>query len=272
MTAGASDSGTARFAGKACAVTGAGSGIGRAIAAALAAEGARVAALDLDPAAAAETVAGLDGDHLALGCDVTDPAAVRAALAEAAAPAGGLDVVVANAGVHESRFAADTSIEGIDPRAFDRAVAVNLGGAFLTTKYSIGHLRARGGGAIVLAGSTAAFTGFPLGAAYCASKGGIVQLTKVAATELADDGIRVNCYCPGTIDTPMNSGFLDAVPASERERVKRGSYGGHLNKRLGTPEEVARVALFLASEEASFVTGAAYLVDAGTLAWRGLNA
>lgn len=258
-----------RFEDKVCLVTAAGSGIGQAIAVRLAEEGGHVIATDINLEAAEETAAQLSGNHLALACDVAEGVAVEAAMRRAVESFGGLDVVIANAGIHESTLAEDTSIEQLDEAIFNRTYEINLRGVFLSIKHAIPHLRKRGGGAIVAAGSTSSLTGYPFSSAYCATKAGVVLLVKVAATELADDGIRVNCYCPGTIDTPLVADFLDSMP--DREAAVQTIVGPHLNRRLGAPEEVARVACFLASSEASFVTGAAYLVDGGTMAWRGIR-
>lgn len=123
--------------------------------------------------------------------------------------------------------------------------------------------------AIVNVASTGAHVAYPMAAAYCASKGGVAMLTKASATDLAKFNIRVNCYCPGAIRTPMLQKYTEA--ADDPAAVERALCGSHLLGRLGEPEEVAKLAVFLACDDSSFITGASYMIDGGTLAWRGLN-
>ncbi|MDO8209564.1 SDR family NAD(P)-dependent oxidoreductase [Conexibacter sp. CPCC 206217] len=255
-----------------CVVTGAGSGIGRANALGMAARGGWVVVSDVDLDAARETVAQIaaaGGSAEAVRCDVTDGASVQALMETTVELFGGLHVLNANAGVHEADVADVTTIEQMPEETWDRICDVNLKGVFLCMKHAIPHLRAAGGGAIVNAGSTSSFVGYPMAPAYCATKGGVMQLTKVAAIELAPYGIRANCYCPGSIDTPLMAGYLDA--ADDRAEAEWAAAGSHLVPRLGRPEEIANLVCFLASDEASFVTGAAYLADGGSLAWRGFR-
>lgn len=256
--------------GKACVVTGAGSGIGRAIAAGLAARGGSVVVADIRPGPAEETVEEIVADGgraLAVEADVTDGSSVSALMDRAADEYGGIDILVNNAGVHETSLTDHTSVEEMPDDVWDRVCAINLRGVFLGTKHAIPHLRARGGGAIVNAGSTSSFIGMARGPAYCATKGAVLQFTKVAAIELAGDGIRVNCYCPASTETPLVAEYLSA--AGDRETAERELTAEHLIQRLGQPEEIANLVCFLASEEASFITGAGYLIDGGHLAWRG---
>ncbi len=248
----------ARFPGKVCVVTGAGSGIGRALTQALVAEGARVVAADQDGDAAHHTTAGLP-DCLALAVDVSDPQAVAGMIEAATARFGSLDVLCNNAGINSARTVVDCP-----PEEWDRAFAVNVRGVFLGCKYAIPAMIARGGGAIVNTASVAGLVGLPERAAYCASKGAVISLTKQVAVEYVQHRIRCNCICPGTVDTPWVGRLLAQAPdpASARQQlVDRQPMG-----RLGTPEEVAQAALYLASDDAAFVTGTALVIDGGLVA------
>jgi NAD(P)-dependent dehydrogenase (short-subunit alcohol dehydrogenase family) len=152
---------------------------------------------------------------------------------------------------------------------WQRVYEINLRGVWLTTKHAAPHLRRAKTGAIVNASSTGGLTGYPMSPAYCATKGAVIQLTKATAIDLAPDGVRANCYCPGAIDTPMTAKYFEA--ADDPEAIKAALAGSHLVPRLGTSEEVARLVCFLASDEASFINGAAITIDGGSLAWRGTN-
>jgi NAD(P)-dependent dehydrogenase (short-subunit alcohol dehydrogenase family) len=153
---------------------------------------------------------------------------------------------------------------------WDLVYEVNLRAVWLGIKYAAPHLRrSTRGPNIINAGSTSGFVGSPLGAAYCSTKGAVHQLTKVAAIELAPT-IRCNAYCPGSTVTAMSKGRIASAP--DPEAVKRWMSGSHLVRRSGEPEEIAKLACFLASDDASFMTGGTYLADGGSLAWRGSNA
>jgi NAD(P)-dependent dehydrogenase (short-subunit alcohol dehydrogenase family) len=258
---------------KVCVVTGGASGIGRAIALEMARQGGSVVIAEVDEPGARETVELIKaqaGEARFIHCDVTSAYDVQQVMAETTVAAyGRIDVLNNNAGVHETSFSEHTSIAELPDDVWDRVCAVNLKGVFLCTKHAVPYFRSSGGGAIVNAGSTGSFVGYPLGPAYCATKGGVVQLTKVTAVELAQFGIRANCYCPGTVDTPLVARYLDSVP--DRDMAELGITMSHLVPRLGRPDEVAKLVCFLASDDASFITGAAYLVDGGSLAWRGFR-
>lgn len=156
----------------------------------------------------------------------------------------------------EQGSTADCTLEN-----FDRVIAVNLRGVFLCMKYAIPLLLESGGGSIINNASVAGLVGFPSVAAYCASKGGVIQLTRAAALEYATRGLRVNAICPGVIDTPMVQRFTQGKPEVIAQMTAMEPVG-----RLGTPEEVAALALFLASDESSFITGMALPVDGGLVA------
>ena len=242
--------------GKWALVTGAGRGIGRAIALELARAGACVVCNDIDPRTATETAAlvHLEG-HTAMPytADVSDRHAVQRMVDDVVAATGRLDVLVNNAGVEPS-----ASILEMDEETWDHTLAVNLKAVFLTSQAVGRVMKTQGGGAIVNISSIAGVRNpLALRAAYCASKAGIYGFTKECAREFAAYNIRVNCVCPGVIVTPMTEAARrnPAIMERWRREIPVG--------RLGTPEEVARVVRFLASDEASYVTGQAYFVDGG---------
>lgn len=250
-----------RLNGKVALVTGAASGIGRAATLLFAREGARVAAVDLDGEGAdetARTVRAAGGQAVAAQADVSDePAAARAV--EAAARAfGGVDVLFNNAAVTSFQ-----PVMNADAAEIDRVLGVNVKSVFFASKAAVPHMRRAGGGSIVNTSSITGIVGAPGMAAYATSKGAIITLTRTMALELAEDNIRVNCLCPASVDTPMLRRSFEraADPAHARaQNVKRHPLG-----RLGTPEDVAHFALFLASDESAWVTGGTHLVDGGAV-------
>jgi NAD(P)-dependent dehydrogenase (short-subunit alcohol dehydrogenase family) len=244
-------------------VTGAASGMGAACARRFAAAGAAVGCIDVSPRVSeiASEIEADGGAARAVACDVTDPSAVEAAAAELDDALGPPATAVLGAGVKAS----PTQIADLEPADWDRVVAVNLTGVFLTMRAAIRSIRRAGGGSIVVIASAAGLEAGPNYAAYDSSKHGAVGLMKAAANELAADGIRVNAVCPGWVDTPM----LDAELADmglDRERGIPQLADSHLIKRLVEPDEVADAVLWLSSPRAAMVTGVALPVDGGLLA------
>ena len=258
--------------GKVCVVTGAGQGMGRAAAIEMAAQGASVVAADVNDElgrATAQAIQEAGGAGHFLHCDVRDREQVRNLMDGAAERFGGIDVLHNNAGVHETDLATDTRIDLLVDEVWDAVYEVNLRGVWHCTKYAVPYLRESPGAAIVNAGSVGSIVAYPMAACYSATKGAVAQLTKATAIDLAPDGIRCNCYCPGTIDTPMVAKYIDA--AEDKQAIRSVLTASHLIPRLGRPEEVAKLVCFLASDDASFINGAVYLIDGGALAWRGSN-
>jgi NAD(P)-dependent dehydrogenase (short-subunit alcohol dehydrogenase family) len=232
-------------------VTGAASGIGLATVSRFRADGARVAGIDLD-AAALDRVE-LDARAAA---DVARPEELEPAVATCTTALDGLDVVVACAGIAARGTAADTA-----PELWDRVFAVNVRGVYLTARATIPHLRRSGGGAIVNVASQLGLVAAKGAAAYCASKGAVIQLTRAMALDHGHEGIRVNCVCPGPTDTPLLEPYFAGAPdpAAERRQYEQAQVHG----RLVTADEIADAVAYLASRGAGSTTGAALVVDGG---------
>jgi NAD(P)-dependent dehydrogenase (short-subunit alcohol dehydrogenase family) len=251
----------ARLDGKVAVITGAGSGIGRVAASLFAAEGARVVVADVvaDQAeAAAAEIVDAGGSALAVTVDVSDEAQVAAMVAAAVSTFGGLDVLFNNAGIFPGD---DGGILDTPPETWQRVMEVNLKGVWLGCRAAVPAMLDSGGGSIVNVASFVALVGAATAQmAYTASKGGVLAMTRELAVEYARRGIRANSICPGPIETPLLAELL-SDPARRQRRLVHIPIG-----RFGRPEEIARAALFLASDDASFVTGSALVVDGGITA------
>jgi 2-keto-3-deoxy-L-fuconate dehydrogenase len=232
-------------------VTGGASGIGAATVARLRRDGMRVAALDVDESRLAHA----DADVRILA-DVTSEPDVRRGVDEAAVALGGLAVVVAAAGVAGGGTAADTALE-----EWERVFAINVRGVFLTAKAAIPHLREAGGGSVVVVASQLGLVAAAGAAAYCASKGAAVMLTRAMAVDHAPEGIRVNCVCPGPTVTPLLEDYFALAPDPEEER--RRYEQAQVHGRLIEADEIADAIAYLASPQASSTIGAALVVDGG---------
>ncbi|MBI4561735.1 MAG: SDR family oxidoreductase [Candidatus Rokubacteria bacterium] len=249
-----------KLSGKVAAVTGAGSGIGQATAALFAAEGARVACVDVNEATAKQTVEQIEragGHALAVSADVSTAAGNQAMVERAVARWGRLDILYANAGVPQS----PTPVEEVDEATLDRIMAVNVKGVFLGVKHAVPVMKKQGGGVILITASTAAIRPRRGLQAYGASKGAVIALTKALALELAPHRIRVVAIAPVATETPMLPAFMGktVIDDSARQAMLKTIPLGRLN----TPEDIARAALFLASEDAAMMTGTCVEVDGG---------
>lgn len=239
-------------------ITGAGSGIGRASALEFAREGARVVVADLNLAGALETARQIKaggGQAIAVETDVARPESVQTLVAQTLETFSQVHVLLNNAAIQVNKTVEDTTVE-----EWNREINVNLGGVFLCSKFFLPHLR-QTRGCIINMSSVNGFFVEPMCAGYCATKAAIIGLTKAMAIDHGKEGIRVNCICPGYIDAGLAWGYFEAQPDPAAARAAAGKL--HALWRIGRPEEVARVAVFLASDEASFMTGSAVVVDGG---------
>lgn len=240
---------TGRLEGKIAVVTGSGSGMGKAMVERFCNEGAKVVAVDVS--GAQDALSSLGDCCLPFHADVSKAEDVEAMIAVAKSHFGGLHILCNNAGINGAMsLTAEYAVE-----EYDRVMAVNARGVFLGMRYGIPLMLESGGGSIVNTASMASKVAFPQMVAYAGSKGAVMMMTKNAAVEYADKGIRVNCFCPGAVMTGMLSGmpkdYIDAVVQANPL------------KRVGTPEDIANLALFLASEESSFITGTEIVIDGG---------
>ncbi|MBC7140053.1 MAG: SDR family oxidoreductase [Defluviimonas sp.] len=241
-------------------VTGAAGGIGLATARLLAARGLRVAVNDIDPAAAARAAASLGAGHLAVAADVSREDEVAAMVARVADTFGGISILVNNAGIADASGPTMTQ----STASWDRLIAVHLTGTYLVSRAVATHMATANGGAIVNLCSIAGLVGVPVRTAYSAAKAGVGMLTRVLACEWAAHRIRVNAVAPGYVGTDLVAGLIEAGKV-DIDGIRRRTPLG----RLAEPEEVARVIAFLASEEASYVTGVVVPVDGGYTAFGG---
>ncbi|MFD1470064.1 SDR family NAD(P)-dependent oxidoreductase [Hymenobacter caeli] len=253
-----------RFAGKVCAVTGAGSGIGRATALAFASEGGQVVVADVDEAGGQETVKQIEaggGEAVFIRTDIASRADVKAMVALAVSQFGRLDCAVNNAGITGG---VNAPTGDYPEEAWTKVLAVNLTGTWYCVQEELAAMLPQGSGTIVNVASAAGLHGHPNNVSYAASKHGVVGLTKTAALEYATRGIRVNALCPTGIETPM---IMDGRLNLRNNPEALAKFSGQAAlKRLGRPEEVADVALWLCSEQSSFITGHALAVDGGAFA------
>ena len=252
-----------RLAGKVALITGGGTGIGRAIAVAFAREGASVAVAGRRLEKVKEVASAIEkqgGSALALQCDVSRAQDAERAISETAKKFGKLDVLVNNAGTLSV-----STVDTITEEDWDRVISVNLKGPFLTSRAALKEFRKNGGGTIVNIGSVLGLVAMKDRAAYCASKGGVTMLTKAMALDHAHENVRVNCICPSIVETELVKGLFD--DSEQGKRLKQSRMGTIPLGRFGKPADVADLAVFLASDESSWLTGTAIPLDGGLTAF-----
>ena len=252
-----------RLKNKVAIITGAGSGQGRAAALIFSREGAKIAVSDWKPELGDETVTLVKragGEAIFIRTDVSDSADVQNLVRITVSTYGRIDILYNNAGVGFSSPLSMSDVINTPEADWDRVIAINLRSMYLTAKYGIPEMLKTGGGSIINTASIAALIGSEAAHAYTAAKGGMVALSRALAVEFGPKNIRVNCICPGAIDTPMIAPVIDPLKKSGEPFMRSPI------RRLGMPEDIANCALYLASDESSFVTGATLVVDGGYIA------
>ena len=252
-----------RLKNKVAIITGAGSGQGRAAAMIFSREGAKVVVSDWKPELGDETVTLVKragGEAIFVRTDVSESADVQNLIRTTVSTFGGIDIIYNNAGVGFSSPLSMSDVINTPEADWDRVIAINLRSMYLTAKYGIPEMIKSGGGSIINTASIAALIGSEAAHAYTAAKGGMVALSRALAVEFGPKNIRVNCICPGAIDTPMIAPVVDPLKKSGQPFMTSPI------RRLGTPEDIANCALYLASDESGFVTGATIVVDGGYIA------
>lgn len=247
-------------------ITGGASGIGAETARLAASRGATVVIADIDDEAGKRLAADIGPRADYVHGDVSDPGSIEEMVERAASLAGGLDVLHNNAGVSDAVVSRSLGIEDFGPDEWDRVHAINLRAPYLASRAALPYLRRSENPSIINCASIASSLARPHTLAYAASKAGVAQLTRSLALELAPDGIRVNCYAPGMIETEMAARYLASRP--DPEATRRDVMANYLSRTLGKPRDVAEVVCFLASPAAAFVNGAVWSVDGGFTAWK----
>lgn len=250
-------------------ITGGASGIGAGTAKVVARQGGIPTICDVNDELGEQVVADIKSEGyqaLYLHCDITDGDQVAKAMAKSAKVFDGIDVLHNNAGVHDARLFPDPSLDALTADDFRKVLEVNLVAPWVSSKLALPYLRQSSNASIINSGSVASIVGYALGICYGASKGGIDLLTKNLAIALAPDRIRVNCYCPGAVRTPLAETYIEQVGL---EAFVRSNTATNLVPRMGEPEDIGNLVCFLASEMSSYINGVTYVIDGGALAWRG---
>ncbi len=253
-------------------ITGGARGIGAETGRRAASKGAKVVLSDVlvaEGEAVAAQINADGGEALFIAADLTDDHAITKLMDDAANHFGGIDCLHNNAGIHEAMITKDYMFEDMSLETFDRVLAINLRAPFVCSKAALPYLKKSSRApSIIMAGSTGGVAGYPAGLAYGTSKGGVAMLTKNLAVALAPHGIRANCYCPAAVETDMPRTVTAVATGVEASKVTLNA-ASHLVGRVGTPSDIAELVLYLASQEAAFVNGVVWLIDGGSLAWRG---